>query len=536
MNKAPPGSAGSTPIPPESASLLQEAGRALAQGQPEAAERLLARVLERIPDLVEAHRLTGIAALMRGQHARAIESLRTVLVQHPDDALIHMNLGSALIESRQTHDGLAHLRRACELAADNAEYWCNLGVGYQFAEQLEPAREAFARAVELQPGHLRARIKLAYACILLGETAAAVTSLRETLRLHPDCVDAWMALGNIKTERMDAGDVRQLQSLLKRPGMPDDQRVVLGFALAKALEDQSAHEAAYDVVAEANALHRRRVYWSRDEERARVDAIARAFSGDMPEPLDPTLGKEVIFVVHMPRSGSTLIEQILASHARVQAGDELQVLPDLLDEESRARGKPFPQWMAEAEAADWHRMGKTYLQRVRDLLGTPERFTDKTPNNWAFVGAALAMLPGARVVNARRDPLETCFSCYRQLFQVGCNFTYDLDDLVDYYAGYERLSALWREKFPRRFFENGYETLQEDTEGQIRRLLDFCDLPFDPACLEFHRTRRTVRTFSAAQVRQPLQKDTARSARYGARLDPLRDRLRAAGIVPAPSP
>ncbi len=515
--------------------LLQAAGRALGQGQPDAAERLLVRVLERMPELAEAHRLLGISALMRGQHSKAVEHLRTVLAQHPDDALIHMNLGSALVESRETGEGLLHLERACELAADNAEYWCNLGVGYQFAEKLEPARAAFARAVELQPGHLRARIKLAYAFILLGETASAVASLRETLRLQPDCVDAWLALGNLKTERLDAGDVNQLQHLLQLPGMPDDQRVALGFTLAKALEDQSDYASAYDVVETANAQHRRHVYWSRDEERARVDAIAQAFSGAMPAPVDPMLGNEVIFVVHMPRSGSTLVEQILASHAQVQAGDELQVLPDILDEESRVRGKPFPQWVSEADGVDWQRMGMTYLQRVREMLGPHARFTDKTPNNWAFVGAALAMLPGARVVNARRDPLETCFSCYRQLFQVGCNFTYDLQDMVDYYAGYERLSALWREKFPRRYFENGYESLQHDTEGQIRRLLDFCDLPFDPVCLQFHRTQRTVRTFSASQVRQPLQKDTARSARYGERLDPLRAKLLAAGIPLAES-
>jgi len=530
MNAASPGPPGHTDIPQEAVGPLQEAGRALGLGQPDVAERALQRVLERFPGLAEAHRLLGIAALMRGERPAAVAHLRKVLAQRPADAVIHMNLGSALVESGETGAGLAHLERACELASGNAEYWCNLGVGYQFAEKLEPARDAFARAVALEPGHIRSRIKLAYALIILGETAAAVSTLRGTLRLQPDCVQAWEALGNLKTERLGLEDVRQLRQLLARAGMPDEMRISLAFTLAKALEDQSDYDAAYDVVAQANALQRRHVYWSRDEERARVDAIAQAFSEDMPDPVDSELGKEVIFVVHLPRSGSTLTEQILAAHPQVRGGDELLVLPDILDQESARRGKPFPQWVPEASREDWRRLGEDYLSRTRQVRGEHARLTDKTPNNWAFVGAALAMLPGARVVNARRDPLETCFSCFRQRFQVGCVFTYDLDDMVDYYAGYQRLSALWRQAYPQRYFENDYERLQEDTEGQIRRLLEFCELPFDPACLDFHRARRTVSTFSSAQVRQPLQRDTARSARYGARLDPLREKLRAAGI------
>jgi hypothetical protein len=136
------------------------------------------------------------------------------------------------------------------------------------------------------------------------------------------------------------------------------------------------------------------------------------------------------------------------------------------------------------------------------------------------------------VVNSRRDPLETCFACYRQLFATGVHFSYDLDDMVDYCAGYERLSRLWRQQFPRQYHDHAYEALQQDPEAQIRHLLDFCGLPFDPACLDYHRTRRTVLTISSAQVRQPLRRDTARSARYGDRLDPLRARLRAAGLLP----
>ncbi len=520
------GPSGATALQQTVARLLQEAITALSAGQPDAAERVLGRALELAPANAEAHRLMGIAALMRGAHAEAVAHLRRALTHRPDDATINMTLGSALVETGASADGLAHLQRACELDPENAEAWYNFGIVLQFTRNLEQARDAFEHAVAIVPGHIQARNKLADAMFNLGDTPAAARMLRGTLSRQPDSAEAWIALGNLKTEPLRSEDIQQLQNLLSRPGVPHEARVALAFTLAKALEDQADYAAAFDIVRRANALKRRHVYWNREEERARVDAIAGAFSGPQPKPADAALGREVIFVVHLPRSGSTLTEQILASHPQVHGGDELDVLPAILDEESDRQGRPFPQWAPTATSEDWQRLGKTYLDRTHYLREQHPRFTDKTPNNWAFVGAALTMLPGARVVNSRRDPLETCFACYRQLFPIGCDFTYDLDDLVDYYDGYDRLSALWRKKFPQRYFDHSYELLQSDTDNQIRRLLEFCQLPFDSACLDFHQTRRTVYTLSSAQVRQPLQHDTARSARYGVTLGPLRDKLR----------
>lgn len=511
--------------------LLREAGGALGSGQIDLAEQRLEKVLALAPGNTEARRLLGIAALMKGDHPRAISHLRSVLATRPDDAVVTMTLGNALFESGETEAGLASLRRAGELAPGMAAAWYNLGRALQVSTRMEPARDALQRAVAVEPGHARARNALATVLTNLGEIPAAVAMLRETLRRQPGDADAWFALGNIKTEPLGVDDVKQLRHLFRQPGDSDDARILLGFTLAKALEDQADYAAAFDVVSEANALKRRTLYWSRDEERSRVDAIAEAFSRPLPAPQDPALGQEVIFVVCLPRSGSTLAEQILASHPEVAGGDEIQVLPEVLDEESARRGLPFPQWVPAATADDWHRLGKTYLARTRDQHPPHLRFTDKNVSNWAFVGAALAMLPGARVVNARRDPLETCFAAYRQLFTTGVHFSYDLDDMVDYCAGYERLSRLWQQRFPRQCFDHRYEALQHDPEGQIRRLLDFCGLPFDPACLAFHRTPRTVLTFSSAQVRQPLRRDTARDSLYGDKLAPLRSRLQQAGLL-----
>ncbi|MEW9622686.1 tetratricopeptide repeat-containing sulfotransferase family protein [Rhodanobacter geophilus] len=496
------------------------------------AGQLLDKAQALAPGSAEVRRLMGVAALMGGDHPRAISHLRSALAADPDDAIVNMTLGNALFETGETAAGLACLQRACELAPGTAAAWYNFGRALQVSSRVEQAREALQRAVTIDHGYTRARNALATVLTNLGDISSAVAILRETLRMQPDNADAWFALGNMKTESFGSEDVAQLRGLFRRPGISDDSRILLGFTLAKAMEDQADYAAAFDVVREANALKRRHLYWDRSEERARVDAIAGAFSAPLPAPLDATLGQEVVFVVCLPRSGSTLTEQILASHPEVAGGDEIQALPEILDEESGRRGMPFPRWVPAATAADWHRLGEEYLARTSRWRLQRPRLTDKNVSNWAFVGAALAMLPGARVVNSRRDPLETCLAGYRQLFATGVHFSYDLDDMVDYFTGYDRLSGLWRRTFPQQYFEHQYEALQRDPEGQIRRLLDFCRLPFDAACLAFHRTPRTVLTVSSAQVRQPLRRDTARAPLYGDKLEPLRARLRAAGLLP----
>jgi Flp pilus assembly protein TadD len=524
---APP-SQGHVELSPTAIQHLVEARAALSRGQLELAEQSLARAQALAPESAEMHRLSGIAALMGNNAPKAIIHLRRALSIHPDDPTLNMNLGSALIETGESDAGLEYLQRACELTPESASTWYNLGKGLQFCAHMERARDALQRALAIEPGYLQARNTLATVLSSLGDTRAAVATHRETLRHRPDCAAAWFALANLKVEPFNANDIAQLQSQLARADLPDDSRLLLAFTLAQALEDHGDHALAFDVLSGANAMKRRNVRWNRHEEQARVEAIANAFAQPLPAPLDATLGSQVIFVVCLPRSGSTLTEQILASHPQVEGADEILTLPQLLNEESARRGQPFPAWVPAATAEDWLRLGHEYLAR------TPQhglRFTDKNVDNWAFVGAALAMLPGARVVNSRRDPLETSFALYRQLFgNRSAHYSYDLDDIVAYYAGYARLCGQWQQRYPGRFFDHDYEALQATPETQIRRLLDFCELPFDPACLAFHQSSRTVLTISAAQVRQPLRRNTSRNARYGDRLDPLRAKLRAAGL------
>lgn len=496
------------------------------------AERALFGVLALAPDCAEANRLMGVASQMRGDHVRAIEFLRDALVVNPDDATTHMNLGSALYETGATEAALVSLRRACELAPGMAAGWYNLGKALKLQLQYEAACIALRHALAIDPTHVLSCLCLADAQTGMGDIAEATRNYREVLRRQPAQAQAWFSLANLKTVRFEPADVAHLQRALQQAGVTMDARIWLGFALAKAHEDQGNYTAAFETLRQANMWKRRTAPWDGSAERARVDAIMAAFAAPLPAPIDPTLGKEVIFIVSLPRSGTTLTEQILASHSEVEGANEITDLPQVIEDESKRRGKPFPQWVPDMTAEDWSRLGHDYLARTERWRHERPRFTDKNLVTWQLVGAIMAMLPGAHVVSSHRDPLETCFACYRQLFSNGAHFSYDLADMASHYQDYDRLSRHWQTMFPQRILDYPYEALLAEPEARIRRLLAFCDLAFDEACLAPHLASRTVRSIaSAAQVRQPLRAAVAHSARYGDQLNPLRVQLRDMGLL-----
>jgi len=214
----------------------------------------------------------------------------------------------------------------------------------------------------------------------------------------------------------------------------------------------------------------------------------------------------------------------------IDGAGELQDLPAVLHAESARRGREFPKWVADTKPADWRRLGVEYLQRTARWRERRPRFTDKSPDNWRFIGAVMHMLPGARVVICQRDPVETCLACFRQMFvRGGQAFSYDLDDLAAYWRDFDRAARHWQTTYPDRVHMQSFEALVAHPEAQIRALLEFCGLAFDPACLKFHETQRNVATASAAQVREPLRRNGARAPAYGALLSPLRAALRCDG-------
>ena len=493
--------------------------------------RTLTSALALAPDNPEVTRWMGIAAQNLGIHAEAADCFRRALAALPDDADLHIGLGVALYRLGREDDGLAHLRRACDLAPDSAWAWYNLAEGLWPHGEADAVIDALQRTLTIDPSHVRARVALGRAKAGLGRIDEAVADLRQALRCQRDYVEAWLALADLKTVSFDEQDVHSLERVLSNRNLAPATRTRFELVLARALEDQGDYARSFDLLERANASERRRVKWDAAGERERVQSILRAFEGPVACAPDARLGAEVIFIASLPRSGSTLVEQILASHPEVEGANEIKDFGQVIEAETRRLGSAFPAWVPTASAQDWQRLGEEYLARTARWHEDKPRFVDKNLLNWMVAGAAASMLPAARIVVVRRDPVETCLACYRQWFAHGAEFSYDLDEMADIYIDFWRLSQLWLKQFPDRVFNLEYEALVAAPEPTIRALLDFCGLSFDPACLEFHRTERAVLSVpSAAQVRQPLRRDTARADRYGNKLDRLRARLRDAGL------
>jgi tetratricopeptide (TPR) repeat protein len=437
------------------------------------------------------------------------------------DALYLNTLGTVLGTAGEFDAAIDALRRACELQPSLSSGWYNLGVMLTRCVRNEEAAEALKKAVECAPDNMDARALLADLLRMRGDVKASAEEYRKVLAARPWTGMAWWGLADLRNSSLTSKDLEQMRAALHDSRAADDDRVATGFALAKALDEQGRYRESLDELKRANAIARLRQHWSAQAFSAGVDAVIAAFSPQPDAANNPALGHEAIFIVGLPRSGSTLVEQILASHSQVEGAGELLDLPQVLAEESRRRNSPFPHWVAAMKPADWQRLGERYLERTARWRKRRPLFTDKLPSNWMHTAAIRAMLPGAHIVACRRDPLETCFSCYRQ-YLAGNEYTRTPEDLVAFWRDYDRMVRHWAPVYPAHVYEHGYEALVTDPGKAIRQLLDFCGLPFEDACLRFHETSREVRSPSATQVRRPLGSDTARANEYGALLDPFR--------------
>lgn len=519
-------------LSPVASRLLARAHDELQQRQATTALHTLQSVLALAPDCNDALRLAGAAAQMLGNHGAAADYFRRALSAVPGDPALIMALGVALQEHGETDEGLSYLRRACELAPSSAPAWFNLGEALMAQAFAAEAMSALQRALAIDPRYTPAQLGLARLQASLGQIDSAVKAFRDVLQRDPYNPIAWFGLSYLNTIRFDAGDAVRLRHAFARKDMPARAHNLLGFALAKALEDQGEYDQAFELFRHVNAEQRKQVKWDRVGEHSRVDAILRTFTHGVAASPDRASGRELIQIVSLPRSGASLVEQILASHPDIEGANEIKAMPQVIDAETRRRGEPFPSWVADATPADWQRLGAEYLARTARWRRTKPRFTDKNLVNGYLVGTTLAMLPAARVVIVRRDPVETCFACYRQCFSGYAGFAYDLDEMADYCIDFIQLTRFWRDQYPDRLFELEYEKLVEEPESTIRRLLEFCELPFDPACLVSHETSRLVLSApSAAQVHQPLHRNSARADRYGDKLNHLRKRLRDGGVL-----
>ena len=498
---------------------------ALAAGKAREAAALVNALLERAPQHPAVlHLLAGIRGRL-GDHAGAVDAVRQALRGRPDDAAFCCTLGTQLAAIGQLDAAIGVLQRACALQPELARTWYNLGVLQVRAVRFEDAEAALRKTLELAPDHLQAWLQLADLLKMAGRVDAAAATWREVLKVHPACGDAWWGLADLR--QADEDDIPAMQAAMRDPRAGERDRIALGFAIARVLDRKDRCAEAMGVLKETHAHARKLQPWDAAGFARGLDAVLAAFAAAPPAAAER--GHGVIFIASLPRSGSTLTEQVLAAHSQVEASGELHDLPQVLAEESRQRGRHYPDWVTSMTDPDWRRLGERYLERTARWRQRKPLFADKLPGNWLHIGAIRAMLPGAKVIVCRRDPLETCFSCYRQYMTAdGQGWTHRVEDLAAYQDAFDRAMRQWQARYPGFVYAQDYESLLAGPEASVRALLAFCGLPFEDACLAFGSASREVRSPSAMQVREALHRDTARAPRYGALLDPLRNAL---GII-----
>ncbi len=501
------------------------AAQALSLGRVNQAIAQLAPALVTHPDHPEILRLHAGALSLRGKHSEATASMRRAVELRPMDPLYRNTLGTVLGASGDFDGAIRALHRACELEPGLATAWYNLGVMLTRCVRNDEAAAALEHAVELDPENMEARVLLGDRLRMQGRTEESAAEYRKVLQQQPWTGMAWWGLADLRTGKLTHDDVGLMQIALHDSPAGDDDRIAIGFALAKALDEQGRYRESLDALKRADAISRLRQKWNAPAFSRMIDAIDEAFTPAPAHAVSSDFGREALFIVGMPRSGTTLIEQILASHSQVEGAGELPDLALVIGEESRRRRQPFPYWVASVRSGEWQRLGERYLARTSHWRGKRPMFTDKLPGNWLYVGAIRAMLPGARVIISRRDPLETCFSCYRQLLPDGNEFSRTPEDLAAFWRDFDRSANLWAKLHPSHVYQHDYEATVADPEPAIRKLLGACGLPFEATCLRFHESGREVRSPSATQVRRPMQTNTAHALRYGSLLDPLRTSL-----------
>ena len=486
-----------------------EAGTAamLAQDRKQA-EAIFRDILKK--DAGHATALCGLAALSlaAGVAVDAERLLRHALTQVAHLPLAWRGLGPVLLDMGRLLEADAATRHLLKIEPGNPGNWIMLGAVSTRLMRQDEAIRAYEQAARLTPKEVLLQMSIGHLQKTAGRRAECIEAYKRSLEMDPGLAEAWWSLADLKNYAFSAAEVEEMQRLLASDARERSNEAQLHFALGKAFEQRREYPQAFAHYARGNALKRADGPFDIAQfegKTARVRACfdkalfaARSGCGD-PDPAP-------IFIVSLPRSGSTLIEQILASHSGVEGTMELPNMLTIVREldHRHALKDGYPECVPALTGERLAALGRRYIEEVAPLRSGRAHFTDKMPNNFNHVGLIHLLLPNATVIDVRRHPMDTCFSNFKQHFAEGQSFTYDLEDLGRYYRGYLALMDHWDQVLPGKVLHVSYEALVREPEANVRRLLEHCRLPFEAACLCFHQTRRPVRTASAEQVRQPL--------------------------------
>ena len=505
--------------------------------RPEEALASFDRALSIRPEYAEAHNNRGNALCTLKRPEEALQGFARALELKPQYADAFNNRGIALRDLDRHHEALTSFEAALALKPDDPEALNNRGSMLLQLNRHDEALASYERVLALQPDHADALSNRGHVLVHQGRMKEAAGSFRKALSIKPDLAGAHASLAMAVKHSDHDEEIGAMERLLAREDLSSTDRMHLSFALGKAYEELREYPKAFAQIRQANRILRASYDYSIADDERHFASIRQVFSREF----FATRGDagcadgSAIFIVGMPRSGTTLVEQILASHRDVFGAGELHDLAHLAESYCTRHAGTFPEAVSRFDPHTLARLGQDYVDRIRQHSATAQRITDKRPHNFLLVGLIKAVLPSAKVIHCMREPMDSCWSLFKLLATANFKFAHDMEELGRYYALYLDLMAHWRAVLPGFVHEIQYEDMVANQALETKKLLDYCALPWDDACLAFHKTKRTVATPSATQVRQPIYQGSVHLWKhYEQQLAPLRRALnRYDGIAPA---
>lgn len=477
------------------------------------------------PDVPLMPNLLGAVYVGLGRLEQAVASYTRAVQIKPESAEAHYNLGVTLSSLGKPKEAVASYDKALRIKPDYADAHYNLGNALKNLGKPEEAVSSLNKALQIKPDFAEAHNNLGNTLSDLGRRVEAISSLAKALQIKPDYAEAHRNLSTVKKYQDGDPQTRQMLQLVEQRSLSDEDRMHLSFALGKAHDDIGNHDKAFSYLLDGNRLRKQELKYDISSARASFTKIKATFSKDGPalnigkEP-NGAEGQRPIFILGMPRSGTTLVEQILATHSQVYGAGELRLLGPSVN---------TIKWNStQLSSGQLESIRKSYLSGLTEIGASEPYITDKMPLNFQWIGFIFAAIPGAKIVHVKRDARATCWSNFKHYFSgKGNGFADDLQDVAEYYKMYIDLMEFWHQKFAGRIYDLNYEALTEHQEEETRKLLDYVGLDWEDQCLEFHETKRTVRTASATQVRQKMYQGSSEEWRnYEKHLEPMVELLR----------
>ncbi|WP_165794872.1 sulfotransferase family protein [Solimicrobium silvestre] len=486
------------------------------------------KAIELKPDLYPAHQNLGVALLKLGQTDAAEKSFRRVIALAPEHSIAFNNLGEIAVQRGDFSNAETLLLRALELQPEYAEAYSTLGIALHMLGRQSEAEAHYRRALELKPDFDTAYCNLGIVLMELGKMGEAEKSLSTALELTPSSIPSLLALLTLVPYQPDDPRFNQLETIYSnRELLSLDDQIKLNFAMGKAMESIAQFDRSFSAYEEGNQLSYQRDYFDDSAEDRALEKLSGIFTSDLfskcaalEETLPiPEKDRVPIFIVGMPRSGSTLIEQILSSHREVYGAGEIVTFAEF----AKKAYSLLDSLDSEAALLALRKLGQEYLDRVWKLAPNACFITDKMLENYQHLGLIYLMIPSAKIIHSMRNPMDTCFSCYAQPFSIGNTYSFDLQTLGRQYFRYSKLMSHWHNVLPSGWIlDVSYEANVANLEGQTRRMLDYLGLTWEATCLRFYENKRIVRTASTPQVRKPIYSNSiGRWKHFAKHLTPL---------------